>query len=164
MSDDLKPSRLLLRLEAEIAGARTQLDADCKRAERAVYLARVGRFDQARAEVAGLQEAYARSPNARISSWLHLVVGLVEHFRDMNPKARDSILRAFALSSSANLVEMQALSAAWLAQMDYLRGDDIYESYVRYQTELISQFEKMSDEYHFHVVDANRSVPAVFSE
>jgi dTMP kinase len=52
----------------------------------------------------------------------------------------------------------------WESGMDYLRGDDIYESYVRYQTELISEFEKMSAEYHFHVVDANRNVPAVFSE
>jgi len=52
----------------------------------------------------------------------------------------------------------------WESGMDYLRGDDIYESYVRYQTELIAQFEKMSEEYHFHVVDANLSVPAVFSE
>ena len=48
--------------------------------------------------------------------------------------------------------------------MDYLRSDDIYENYVRYQGQLIAEFDKMSEEYHFHVVDANRSVPAVFSE
>ncbi len=123
MSDHMKPSRLLKRLEAEIAGAPSLLEADCKRAERAAYLARVGRFDEARAEVAALQRAYADLPNVLISSWLHLVTGLVEHFSDMNPTARDKILRASALSSAANLVQLQALSAAWLAQMDYLRGD-----------------------------------------
>ena len=52
----------------------------------------------------------------------------------------------------------------WESGMDYLRSDDIYENYVRYQTQLIAQFDKMSEEYHFHVVDANRNVPAVFSE
>ena len=52
----------------------------------------------------------------------------------------------------------------WESGMDYLRSDDIYENYVRYQGQLIAQFEKMSEEYHFHVVDANRNVPAVFSE
>jgi dTMP kinase len=52
----------------------------------------------------------------------------------------------------------------WESGMDYLRSDDIYENYVRYQGQLITQFEKMSEEYHFHVVDANRSVPAVFTE
>ena len=123
MPDHMKPSRLLQRLEAEIAGARSQLEADFKRAERAAYLARVGRFEEARAEVGALQWAYADSPNVRISSWLNLVTGLVEHFSDMNPAARDRILRASALSVAANLVQLQALSAAWLAQMDYLRGD-----------------------------------------
>lgn len=52
----------------------------------------------------------------------------------------------------------------WESGMDYLRSDDIYENYVRYQGQLIAEFDKMSEEYHFHVVDANRSVPAVFSE
>jgi dTMP kinase len=52
----------------------------------------------------------------------------------------------------------------WESGMDYLRSDDIYENYVRYQSQLIAQFDTMSDEYHFHVVDANRGVPAVFGE
>jgi dTMP kinase len=52
----------------------------------------------------------------------------------------------------------------WESGMDYLRSDDIYENYVRYQSQLITEFDKMSEEYHFHVVDANRNVPAVFSE
>jgi dTMP kinase len=52
----------------------------------------------------------------------------------------------------------------WESGMDYLRSDDIYENYVRYQGQLISQFDTMAEEYHFHVVDANRTVPAVFSE
>ena len=37
MPDNVKPSRMLLRLEAEIAAAPTSLEADCKRAERAAY-------------------------------------------------------------------------------------------------------------------------------
>lgn len=52
----------------------------------------------------------------------------------------------------------------WESGMDYLRGDDIYENYVRYQTQLITQFDAMAEEYHFHVVDANRNVPEVFED
>ncbi|MBI3762062.1 MAG: dTMP kinase [Chloroflexi bacterium] len=52
----------------------------------------------------------------------------------------------------------------WESGMDYLRGDNIYENYARYQTELLKQFEAMAQEYHFHVVNANRSVPEVFAE
>jgi dTMP kinase len=52
----------------------------------------------------------------------------------------------------------------WESGMDYLRGDDIYETYVSYQTHLIKQFDVMAEEYHFHVVDANSGVPEVFIE
>ena len=52
----------------------------------------------------------------------------------------------------------------WESGMDFLKGDDIYENYVRYQTALINQFDAMAQEYHFHVVDANRGVPEVFIE
>ena len=52
----------------------------------------------------------------------------------------------------------------WESGMDYLRSDDIYENYVRYQGQLIEQFDAMSKEYHFHVVDANQGVPEVFAE
>ena len=52
----------------------------------------------------------------------------------------------------------------WESGMDYLKGDDIYENYVGYQTQLLSQFEAMAQEYHFHVVDANRGMPEVFAD
>ena len=120
MSDRIDPPRLLVRLEAEIAAATSQLEADCKRAERAAYLARVGRSSDARSEVANLQRRYETSPNVNVSSWINLVLGLVEHFSDMHPNARDRILRAHALSTAANLTSLRALSAAWVAHMDYL--------------------------------------------
>jgi dTMP kinase len=52
----------------------------------------------------------------------------------------------------------------WESGTDYLRGDDLYENYVRHQTLLIEQFDAMAEEYHFHVVDATRSVPEVFGD
>jgi len=52
----------------------------------------------------------------------------------------------------------------WESGMDFLKGDDIYENYVRYQTALINQFDAMAQEYHFHVVDATRSMPEVFAD
>ena len=52
----------------------------------------------------------------------------------------------------------------WESGMDFLKGDDIYENYTKYQATLLNQFEAMAQEYHFHVVDANRSVPEVFAD
>ena len=50
----------------------------------------------------------------------------------------------------------------WESGMDYLKGDDIYENYVKYQTQLIKQMDVMAEEYHFQVVDCRRAVPEIF--
>jgi dTMP kinase len=50
----------------------------------------------------------------------------------------------------------------WESGMDYLKGDDIYENYVKYQTQLIKQMDVMAEEYHFQVVDCSRGVPEIF--
>ncbi len=50
----------------------------------------------------------------------------------------------------------------WESGMDYLRRDDIYSNYIKYQTEILKQFDGLAKEYHFHVVDANAGVPDVF--
>jgi len=121
MVDGVKGSRLLVRLEAEIGAARSSVEADSKRAERAAYLSRLGRGTEARSCLDAIRARYELHPNAEISSWLHLVEGLVAHFSDMSPDARGKILRAHALSSAANSPRIHALSAAWLAHMDYLQ-------------------------------------------
>jgi tetratricopeptide (TPR) repeat protein len=133
MSDRLKSSRMLLRLDAEIASATTQMAADCKRAERAAYYARLGNFEMARGELDELHRIYDSRPNVLISSWLHLAEGLVSFFSDMNPAARGMILRSHALSTAAKLNQVQSLSAAWLAHMDYLQTN--IPSMARYATE-----------------------------
>lgn len=119
----MKPSRLLLRLEAGIGSAKSTLEADCLRAERAAYLARLGRFDEVRAELAALHERYDIHPNVEISAWVNLVEGLIAYFSAVGDPATDKLKRSVALSSAAGLRSMVALSAAWLAQFDYVRVD-----------------------------------------
>ncbi len=119
MSDKMRPSRLEIRLEAEISNAQSVLDADCKRAELAAYHVRLGRVAEVERTLRDLRQRYKVHPNVAISAWLNLVEGLVGHFGDMDAGARDKILRAHALSSAAGLVPMKALSAAWLAHFDY---------------------------------------------
>lgn len=116
-------SRLLARLDAGIAAAKTPLAADCLKAERAVYLARQGRFEEVAEVLAALHRRYDVRPNVRISCWLGVAEGLQSFFSDMGPSARDKLLRTHALSGSAGLTPLRALSAAWLAHIDYLRMD-----------------------------------------
>jgi len=119
----MKPSRLLMRLDAEIAGARNTVEADCKRAERACYLARTGRIADAQEVVSQLHQRYGQRPHIEVSAWVHLAEGLIDYFRDMSPTSRGKIPRCHALSAAAGLKPMQALSAAWLANLDYARQD-----------------------------------------
>jgi tetratricopeptide (TPR) repeat protein len=119
----MKPSRLLLRLEGDIKSARSTFAADCLRAERAGYLARLGQFDEVRAELAALHERYDPRPNVEISAWLNLVEGLVIYFSAVGSPTNDKVKRSLALSSAANIGPLEATSSAWLAQFDYARAD-----------------------------------------
>ncbi len=116
-------SRLLLRLNAAIAGAKDQFAADCAHAERACYLARQGDFADASQTIAALRKRYEPRPDATMSAWLNLAEGLVSYFSELGPNAYDKVLRAHALSAAAGLVPLNALAAAWLAQMSFSKHD-----------------------------------------
>ena len=49
----------------------------------------------------------------------------------------------------------------WESGMDMNYGDDLYDSFVAYQTELIEQFDIMADEYQFLTVDARQESQAI---
>ena len=117
------PSRLLLRLNAAIAGAKNQHAADCAHAERACYLARQGDFAEASRTIAALRKHYEPQPDAAMSAWLNLAEGLLSYFSELGPSAYDKVLRAHALSAAAGLVPLNALAAAWLAQMSFSKHD-----------------------------------------
>jgi len=51
----------------------------------------------------------------------------------------------------------------WESGMDMRLGEDLYDSFIRYQTKLITQFDAMSQEYGFQVIDATRSIDQVFN-
>ena len=46
----------------------------------------------------------------------------------------------------------------WESGMDLKHGDDIYDSFRAYQQKLLREYASMADEFHFHVVDARRSI------
>jgi tetratricopeptide (TPR) repeat protein len=116
-------SRALQRLEAAIAAARDPGAAGCLKAERAALLARMGRFDEAEAIWRELRSQQERTPHASLAAWLCLLQGLIEHYREFGGSARDRIRRAHTLSAAARDRPLLALSAAWLASMDYISGD-----------------------------------------
>lgn len=116
-------SRLLESLDDRILSERDLYRADCLRLERAVYIAREGKHKELPSIIDPMRAKYLSQPRAEISVWLHLVDGLSDFYNNMGKSARDRVLRAYALSTAARLPHLHALSAAWLAHMDYARLD-----------------------------------------
>ncbi len=52
----------------------------------------------------------------------------------------------------------------WESGMDMRLGDDLYESFMSYQKRLLTQFDKMAIQYHFHVVDAMQPVERIVEQ
>ncbi|HEY0752726.1 MAG TPA: thymidylate kinase [Ktedonobacteraceae bacterium] len=49
----------------------------------------------------------------------------------------------------------------WESGMDMRLGEDLFESFVNYQTRLLEQFELLAKEYNFQVLDAGQSVTSL---
>jgi dTMP kinase len=52
----------------------------------------------------------------------------------------------------------------WEAGMDLHMGEDMYDSFMRYQKFLLAEFDKMVDSYGFEVIDAARGIEEVFED
>ncbi len=52
----------------------------------------------------------------------------------------------------------------WESGMDLHLGEDLYDSFVAYQTKLLTEFDRMSDEYGFRTIDASRSIRRVAAD
>lgn len=52
----------------------------------------------------------------------------------------------------------------WESGMDLHLGSDMYESFCKYQSSLLNEFERMVEQYQFRVIDATGSVDAVFAD
>jgi dTMP kinase len=102
----------------------------------------------ARAEVRGID-----------SAWIRSIYGMA-----LVPDAV-FYLRVRALQ---HLVERVVASGRgfdyWESGMDLHLGEDFYESFIEYQKRMLKVFDRMSEEYGFHVLNASRSVRSVAAD
>jgi dTMP kinase len=52
----------------------------------------------------------------------------------------------------------------WESGMDLHLGEDLYESFVKYQTGLLAEFDKMVEAYGFGFIDASGTIEQVFGD
>jgi len=50
----------------------------------------------------------------------------------------------------------------WESGQDFLRGPDVYHTFVEYQTRLLFEFRYLASRHRFSVIDARGSIPEVF--
>lgn len=112
-------SRFLNSVDARMAAAKTALERAQLEASKANFLARQGSHEQAKEIVSRLRSHFADRPDAGLSASLHLVDGLIDFFHDLSPAATDKLRRAYALAAASGARSVAALSAAWLAHMDF---------------------------------------------
>jgi dTMP kinase len=76
--------------------------------------------------------------------------------------------RVFYLRASVDDLVTRVLQEGgfdyWESGMDLHLGDDRYESFVKYQSRIMSQFDKMVEDFGFTVIDATRPIDAVFTD
>jgi dTMP kinase len=51
----------------------------------------------------------------------------------------------------------------WESGMDMHLGEDLYDSFVEYQTRMLREFEAMAEHYKFEVIDASANIEDVFA-
>lgn len=102
----------------------------------------------ARAEVRGIDSTWVRSIYG-----MALVPDAVFYLRIESPQQ----LVDRVLSSGSGF-------DYWESGMDMHLGSDFYDSFVAYQTKMLTVFDRMSTEYKFHVVNASRSAKRVAAD
>ncbi len=102
----------------------------------------------ARAELRGIDSAWIRSIYS-----MALVPDAVFYLRIQSPQQ----LVERVLSSGRGF-------DYWESGMDLHLGEDFYDCFVEYQARMLKVFDRMSQEFSFHVMNASRSVRSVASD
>jgi len=102
----------------------------------------------ARAEVRGIDSAWIRAIYG-----MALVPDAVFYLRIQSPQ--QLVDRVLASGRGFDY---------WESGMDLHLGSDFYESFIAYQTHMLTVFDRMSTEYGFHVLNASRSVRSVAAD
>lgn len=115
-------SRLLMRLDAEIAAATDLGSKSCLEVQRALLFARHGHSAAAREQLTALHQLAFQHPSPELGAWLHFAEGLISFYSDSSGDTKDKITRALTIARHVNNTSLIVLCAAWLAHVAHLRN------------------------------------------
>ena len=110
---------LVMRLEAELLTTIDPVDRALLTVQIACYQARIGEFESAESKRVELRREFGTGQNARVSIMIMCLEGLLLYFKDLDPAARDRLLRANVISVACSERPLIALTSAWLSHIDF---------------------------------------------
>ncbi len=123
-------SQLLLRLERGIRLEDNAVKRDSLLAQKAAYLARIGRFDAARKIVGELRGVYGDGHSGPITVRIMLAEAMLHLYQSFNPNALDRLRRAQFISQLMGEKSLVALTSAWKAHLEFENSlfDEMFRS------------------------------------
>lgn len=116
-------SQLLQKIDVDLRSASEPAARGKLLARKSAYLARIGRFDEAKALVGELRRDFANSNSSNVTVWIMLTEGLIHYFEKLGIEAHDRIVRAQLLSTAMGDSELAALTSAWRSHLEFERSD-----------------------------------------
>jgi tetratricopeptide (TPR) repeat protein len=113
--------RIRQRLEVESASCQNPIQKALIDAEQAYHSARAGDFQSARRLLSAIRELPRTQFAPTVAIWVMLSEGIIDFFEDLNPHAQDRFRRAYALGVSIGDLDLQSLTSAWLAHIEFDR-------------------------------------------
>lgn len=116
-------AQLLIRVEKQLT-----IEVDPERrailhARKAIYLSRIGRFDEARSIKSELRVSFGNGQNVRVAVWIMLLEGINFLYENISPSAFDRVHRAQFLSLAVNDRELICITSAWKAHLEFERSN-----------------------------------------
>lgn len=112
-------SPLVTRLISDLAATTDIRRRALVSAELGRYWARVGEFEEAERIRLELRRDFGDGHDVRVSILIMVIEALQLYYRDLSPHARDRMARACLLSKAARDQWLIALSAAWMAHIEF---------------------------------------------
>lgn len=114
--------KTLERLDALIQKTRSDKERRILLIKKACALARFSLVEDASAILRSVR-ASASAYEPRLSAWLMLCSGLIDHFSRLAESAIRDFKRAYAVSIAAGDLELAAIASAWIAHGEYCLGN-----------------------------------------
>jgi tetratricopeptide (TPR) repeat protein len=114
-------SALLSRLENLAKQAGNEVDRALFRAQWAGAVARLGHIGAAREEIEALRRFNA-TYEPRLTAWILLAEGQVDHFESLSVTALDKFKRAYGIGVAIVDPDIKAFAAAWMSASEFQTG------------------------------------------